>query len=392
MKIKYGRKSKGHTFRNVLITILSVVVIVPVVTVAGYVGYVMGTYYRIGDVPLEVTKKSLLTKVESNKELTISTYNIGFGAYSDDYTFFMDSGYDENGNPTSGEHGKARSKDEVIKNTNGAIEVIQNLDSDFYLIQEVDSKSHRAHFVNQREIIETNLPNYDSTYAINYDSAYLFYPFHDPHGKTLAGVSTFSKYSIKDAERKEYVITDGFSKYTDLDRCFSSQKFEVNNGKELIVINSHMSAYDEGGIIRNAQLKQLNEFMTKEFDKGNYVICGGDFNHDLLTNNPATNYTTENFAFKDQIKQLKPDWLSMMFNENKETSFDEDFKVYASDNEPTCRDADVTYQKGYTYVSTIDGFVCSSNVEVKSILTTKTGENGFEYSDHQPATLTFKLI
>ena len=81
----------------------------------------------------------------------------------------------------------------------------------------------------------------------------------------------------------------------------------------------------------------------------------------------------------------------MMFDENKKSDFDDDFVVYASNNEPSCRDADVVFEKGYTYVSTIDGFICSNNVEVKEVVMTRTGEKGFIYSDHQPSTMTFIL-
>lgn len=392
MKIKYGRKNPKRVFRNVLMTTFSIIVLVPILTVGGYVSFVIATYHRIGDVDLEVTKKANLDVVKSNKKLTVTTYNIGFGAYSDDYTFFMDSGYDEKGNVVSGKYGKARSKEEVLKNTFGAIDTLNKIDSDFNLVQEVDSKSHRAHFVNQKEMLDANFTIHNSTYAINYDSSYLFYPFHDPHGQTLAGLATYSKYKTNDAIRKEYVVTEGFGKYMDLDRCFSSHRFKVDNGKELILINSHMSAYDEGGVVRNAQLEQLNSFMKEEAQKGNYVVCGGDFNHDLLTNNPQyPEYSTTNFAYKNEIQQLKPDWLSMMFDENKKSGFDDEFVVYASDNEPSCRDADVVFEKGYTYVSTIDGFICSNNVEVKGVVTTRTGEKGFIYSDHQPSTMTFIL-
>lgn len=392
MKMKYGRKNPKRVLRNILITTISVVILVPVLTVGGYVTYAMASYYRIGDIELEVNKQATLDVVKSNEELTVTTYNIGFGAYSDDYTFFMDSGYDENGNVVSGEYGKARSKEEVLKNVNGSAETLKKLDSDFNLVQEVDLESHRAYFVNQKEILDKTFVTSDSTYALNYDSPYLFYPFHDPHGQTKAGLATYSKYKIQEAHRKEYVVTEGFGKYMDLDRCFSVHRFKTDNDKDFVLINSHMSAYDEGGVVRNAQLEQLNSFMLAEANKGNYVVCGGDFNHDLLTNNPEfPSYTTENVAYSDQIKQLKPDWLSMMFDETGKTDFDKEFKVYASDNEPSCRDADVIYEKGYTYVSTIDGFICSSNVEVKNVYTTRTGEDGFIYSDHQPSTMTFVL-
>ena len=56
------------------------------------------------------------------------------------------------------------------------------------------------------------------------------------------------------------------------------QKFPVTNGYKLILINSHMSAYDKGGKMRVKQLKLLNSVMESEYKKGNYVIVGGDFN------------------------------------------------------------------------------------------------------------------
>ena len=49
----------------------------------------------------------------------------------------------------------------------------------------------------------------------------------------------------------------------------------------MVLVNSHMSAYDEGGVIRSQQLEMLTSFMAEEYKKGNWVIIGGDFNHVL---------------------------------------------------------------------------------------------------------------
>ena len=376
-----------------LIITLSCVILVPLIVALSYVGYVALSYHRIGDVDLKVNSKASLEKVETNKELSYTSYNIGFGAYSDYYTFFMDTGYDANGNPTQGTYGKAISKEDVIKNINGAITAAKSLNSDFYAIQEVDEDSDRAYHINQKEKFMDAFSLMDSTYCINFDSAYLFYPFNDPHGKSKAGLTTFSKYKISSANRKEYTISTSFSKFFDLDRCFSVNRIKTSNAKELVLINSHMSAYDEGGLIRNKQLTELNSFMVDEYNKGNYVVCGGDFNHDLLTNNPMyPEYNKDNFAYKNIIKQQKPDWISYMFDDNKESKFDSSLTIYAANNEPSCRDCDVVYTPGDTFVSTVDGFIVSKNVSVTNVTTTKTVESkGFSYSDHQPTTLKFKL-
>lgn len=370
---------------------VSVVIGVPLITALSYVGYVVFSYKRIGTTSLEVNGRGQSDTIENGKTLTLTTYNIGFGAYSPDYTFFRDKGYDTDGKKTSGTYGKGISREDVEKNTNGSISVIQELQSDFYAIQEVDIDADRSYHINQKEEIENSRNGYDNTFAVNFDSAYLCYPLNDPHGKSKSGMATYSKYQIQESERKEYTIATGFSKFFDLDRCFTVNRRKRKDGKEFVLINSHRSAYDEGGVIRDTQIKELHSFRKSEAEKGNYVIAAGDFNHDLLTDNPRyPQYDRNNVPYKDRIQQPKPDWLSYRFQEDKTSPFDDGFTVYAANNEPSCRDCDVVYESDSTFVSTVDGFVVSDNVEVKKVSTLKVG-TGFLYSDHQPSTLEFVL-
>ena len=62
------------------------------------------------------------------------------------------------------------------------------------------------------------LSSYDNVFACNFDTAFLPYPLYDMHGKSYAGLSTFSKYQINSAERVEYTISDSLSKLFDIDR------------------------------------------------------------------------------------------------------------------------------------------------------------------------------
>lgn len=71
---------------------LAVLLGVLLLTVGGYVLYVVFQYDRIEDnLPLAVNGSAEET-VPAGKELKIVTYNIGFGAYAQDFSFFMDSG------------------------------------------------------------------------------------------------------------------------------------------------------------------------------------------------------------------------------------------------------------------------------------------------------------
>ena len=381
----------NKTLKKILLAILSLVVVV-VLLAGGYVGYILLSYKRLGDMELDITRKASLSNVETDKTYSISTYNIGFGAYSQDFTFFLDTGYDENGNETCGTSGKATSKDEVLFNTSGSIEVMKSLDLDFMLLQEVDIKSTRSYKVNQNEMFLNEFDNYDNVFSTNFDSAFLPYPILDMHGKSLAGLSTFSKYQIQSAYRKEYTISESLSKFFDLDRCFSVQSFNVANGKKLHIINSHMSAYDKGGVIREKQIQELNDYLSSL--KDDYVIVGGDFNHDLLTNNPMFSYTKEKRPFDNTLKD--PDWVASYFDDNKNSPLINNYQVIASDNVPTCRNNDIAWNPNKTYTCVVDGFIVSNNITVTTHYNIETnngnlGYNGFAYSDHQPAYMEFKL-
>ena len=55
---------------------------------------------------------------------------------------------------------------------------------------------------------------------------------------------------------------------------------------------------------------------------------------------------------------------------------------------PSCRNADAPYEAGVSFVTMVDGFLLSDNVE---ILELETVDNGFLYSDHNPVRLRFTL-
>lgn len=380
--------------KKVINTIL-LFILVLVLGAGSYCGYIIFSYKRIGDVSLDVEGNAAKNVLSLDETYNMATYNIGFGAYSQDYTFFLDTGYDINEEETCGYYSTARSKEEVNFNVNGAINTVKSLDLDFVLLQEVDVKSTRSYKINQNDMFKESLSEYDNVFAINFDTAYLPYPLYDMHGKSLAGLSTFSRYKIKSANRYEYTISDNLSKLFDIDRCFSVSNVEVENGKTLYVINSHMSAYDKGGVIRQTQLKELNDFISNCLSEGNYVIVGGDFNHDLLTNNPDFNYDMTNRPFENKLRN--PDWLSAYFNENKESPLVDGFRVVASDNVPTCRNNDIEWNPSLTFKCVVDGFVVSNNIEIITHYNVETkdgklGLDGFSYSDHEPAYIEFKLL
>ncbi len=362
------------TLKIIAITMASIVGLI-VLTLSGYIIYLSATYYRIEDnYNLEINNNNE-NNVSINTEYKISTYNIGFGAYTQDFTFFMDTGTMKDGTKVTGSQSRAKSKESVIECTNGAIQTISQTNSDFIFFQEVDTSSHRSYFVNQYELLTNSFSEYANVFASNFHSGYLFYPITNPHGSVQSGIVTYSKYGIKNSVRKSFPIDEGFfSKFFDLDRCFTVSRIGVNNSnKELVLINLHMSAYDEGGKIRAKQLELLSSFISEEYNKGNYIIAGGDWNHDI-----AKSLNTF------QTEQEVPEWVNVINDDDIPNHFS-----FATSKEiPTYRSSEIPYTKGINYTVVIDGFIISDNIEM---VICENVDTGFKYSDHNPASLTFKL-
>ncbi|MBO4855746.1 MAG: hypothetical protein J5511_00015 [Bacilli bacterium] len=395
LKKKKAKRVVGRVFGTIGCLLAAVVVLA-----GAYVGYVLLSYNRIGNIDLKVGRRSVLQQVEVGTTYKALTYNLGFGAYSQDYTFFLDTGYDDDGNATCGHYSTAKSKAVVEFNTLGAIDTALAAQADFVFFQEVDTNSTRSYHVNQDMSIIESYPEYDHVHAKNFHSAFLPYPLYDMHGAVQAGLTTVSKYQIQSAQRKEYTISSSFSKFFDLDRCFSVSQIKVENGKNLWMVNSHMSAYDSGGTIREKQVQELNAFLKEKKAANDYVVVGGDWNHDLLTYNPDYSYTLEEGHRAFNMTKKTPDWVSYYFEYNGEkgkTPLTEGYKMVASDNTPTCRNNDIEWDPNKTFVCCIDGFVVSDNIEVieHHNIQTKNGNkglDGFAFADHDPAYIEFKLL
>ena len=243
-------------------------------------------------------------------------------------------------------------------------------------MQEVDVKATRSYQINQKEMIENSLSSYGRVFALNFHTPYMLYPFYEPHGSVEAGLLTLSRYQISSAKRMSYPVDNGFfAKFFDLDRCFVITRYEVGNGKELVLINNHMSTYDKDGMIRAKQLELLNTMMKQEYDQGNYVIVGGDFNHVL-------NIDEEAFP----SEQLVPSWVNSLSDEE----LPDGMKIVNASNNlevATCRDSDIPYIKGVNYITILDGFIISDNI----VANAENIDADFMYSDHNPVKLTFKL-
>ena len=351
-------------FLRILCCTLGVVVVIAL----GYVIYLFATYNRLDDnLVLEVDAGSK-TVASETQIFSIVTWNVGFGAYSDDFSFFMDGGMES----------RAFSAQAVCENIQNLSALLSDLQADFIFLQEVDTDARRSRHVDEAALFTDALPDYTGIFCQNYDSAYLFYPFLDPHGKARSGLLTFSNYTVDSALRRSLPVETGLTKFLDLDRCYSVARVPLDSGGTLCLYNVHLSAYSSDGKINTQQFKMLMDDMASDLAAGCFVICGGDFNMDLWGDSSAL-FGVDGSDFT---------WARPFPEEELAPGFQLVQSCDPSAPVPSCRNTNEPYTPGHTFVLIADGFIVSDNVTVEK---TSILDCGFAHSDHNPVYMTFTL-
>lgn len=155
-----------------------------------------------------------------------------------------------------------------------------------------------------------------------------------------------------------------------LKRCLLVERVPLEGTEqELVLVNLHLEAYDSDGGGKKAQTKVLYELLQREYEKGNYVIAGGDFNQTFDTV-PEDLYPLK---FTDHFMPGRID-----------TSVLGEGWTFANDvSAPTSRLLNEPYDPDSenTQYYMLDGFILSPNVTLTAV---KTLDEGFAYTDHNP--------
>ncbi len=352
---------------------LGAVLLILLFAVVTVIGYLTVDEYKPADVEDIAIEGKAGKMISVGQENTMMSWNIGYGALGDNADFFMDGG----------KMVYSADKERVEENIASMAAQIDDIDPDILFLQEVDINSSRSYFTDEFaaliEKVNSDVVGYQSAFAYNFNVAFVPLPV-PPIGKAKAGIGYLSAYETASAKR--YALPCPFNwplRTFNLKRCLQVMRLPVDGSdKELVVINLHLEAYDEGeGKI--AQTNMLRDIMQKEVDAGNYVIVAGDFNQ--------TFSTTDISAYP----LLEGKWEAGTIDT---TSFGNDFDFYADSSAPTCRSLDQVLagapdrdpQHFQYYV--IDGFIVSKNVQVSNV---HTFDLGFRNSDHNPVVMKFSL-
>lgn len=347
--------------RKRIIKVLGVVVGTVVLLLAGLVLFLTVTEYKPAD--RQAAERIVSEGEASGQSLTICSWNIGYAGLGRESDFFMDGG--EMVDPPSQEI--------VEKNMAGIQSYMRSETADVWLLQEVDVNSERTGAMDQFEAAREAVSG-SAAFAYNYKCPFVPIPL-PPMGRVESGLASVSSLRMgEDAERISLPCPFSWPVRTaNIKRCLLLTRVEVEGtDQELVLVNLHLEAY-ESGEGRIAQTKQLMELMQAEYEKGNYVIAGGDFNQTF----PGS---LEVFPIMDAEK-----WTPGVL---EESILPEGWQFAYDSGSATCRLLDQPYcEDCQLYV--IDGFILSPNVQLDAV---ETEDLGFEYSDHNPVRLDVTLL
>jgi len=347
-----------------MIYAFAIVTGITVIAIIGLIFYLQFTEYTPAPIEMVSASGKALPLANDKTDFSFLSWNLGYAGLGCEMDFFYDGG--KRVRPE-----KARMDGYL----NGICSTLASFDTlDFIFVQEIDRKSKRTYHLDQQKKLDSLLSKYCSVFALNYKVAYIPLPAREPIGEVESGLSTFSKYLPESNERHAY---EAFfycpKKLMFLKRCFLSSSFTVLGGKQLIVVNLHNSAYDESGELRRKELTQLQEFLQREYQKGSFIIVGGDWN-----SNPK--------GFRKE--ELKAEDRGFSLTNPLGKDFMPGWQAVYDHTLPTNRNVNAPYQKGVTGTTLIDFFLISPNV---SVLNCFTVDEGFKNSDHNPVFAKFRL-
>ena len=204
----------------------------------------------------------------SGQTVKVLSWNVQFMAGNANNHFFYDDGPDP-----------WPDADTVVDVAQRVASFIDEQDPDIVLLQEVDDLATRTHMRDQTQVLLELLPQYVAyTETFYWKAAYVPHPAIQ--GRVGMKLVVLSKYRLEEASRHALsAITsdDILIRQFNLKRAMLQVHLSVDDGEDLVVIDTHLSAFAQGSNTMEVQIGQVMERLAS-LGEGTPWVLGGDFN------------------------------------------------------------------------------------------------------------------
>jgi endonuclease/exonuclease/phosphatase family metal-dependent hydrolase len=296
----------------------------------------------------------------AGETLSAVTWNIGYGALGARADFLVDGGSNL----------RVLDREEIESGADAIADRLGAFDADVLLLQEVASPSFLTRMVDVRARIENRLSRLDRCFWADFSTRMVPPPLTIRHGMMLAARHPVGRCEVLRLPQDPKFYYGFLKKYYG----GLVARFPVEGSdRTWTVIDIHLSAFDEDAAVRRNQIEALFALAVAEYEAGNAVVIGGDWNMRLAPTE-FPHRTEEKFLF----------WVY----DFPGTALPEGWRLAVDPDTPTVRTLHKSYVAGENYTAVIDGFAVSPDVIVDEV---RTSDLGFAHTDHHPVFGRFRL-
>lgn len=289
--------------------------------------------------------------------LDVLVWNLGYGGLGAGSDFVADGG----------RHYLPPSRAAVRENVDAITALLarEGPGTDVFVFQEIARGGLVNYWVDLRQHVDDVLAGRRRLFFADFRTRLMPWPLRMEHGQAIYSSSEIAEYDLVALPAEDTSIFGVKRRYAAL----VSRLPIANRTGGWTVVSVHLAAFDPDAAVRTRQLHELMAWAQAEHARGQHVILAGDWNFQIA-DTEFPHMTEDRFLF----------WLFPFPQEE----LPQGWRIAADAAVPSVRTNHQTYVAGDNYVTTIDGFIVSPNVEVESVAGI---DLGFEHTDHQPVRL-----
>lgn len=297
----------------------------------------------------DVHRRAVGDLVVAGETLDILVWNVGYGGLGAGSDFVSDGG----------EHMFPPSRAAVRENVAGIGRFLEANPADVVVFQELARGGPVNYWVDVRARVDRALPGRDRTFFADFHTRLMPWPLRMTHGQAL-----YSRVAVQGADVVALPAED--AGIFGVRRRYASPLIRLSGDQNWTIVSVHLAAFDENAVVRTRQLRELMAWGQREYAIGRRVVIAGDWNFQIAETN-----------FPHRTEQRHLFWLFPF----PPDALPEGWRIGADATIPSVRTNHQPYVRGDNYVTTIDGFIVSPNVEIVAV---NGHDLGFQHTDHQP--------
>ncbi len=254
---------------NKTVKVIAIVTGALLVLFLAFIGWIWFTTLQPDQVqPASVNNSDSAPPISEEDQLKLLNWNVQFMA-GKGYDFYYEGGEDTRPTP-----------EDIDETTEEVARIIREEDPDVILLQEVDDGAKRTDHEDQLAKLMEKLPDDYGSHA----STFYWKAAFSLHPKIMGSVgmklSVISKYKMETARRHQLALKpdNWFVRQFDLKRAVLEVRFPRKEGEDLVVFNTHLTAFAFGSNVRERQVKEIKGLLEDRSKEGNPWLIAGDFN------------------------------------------------------------------------------------------------------------------